>query len=152
MNINVERLFSDNDSTIGVMSVDGSFKYFTCEDEFRVDKVMHETRIPAGRYQIKLREEGGMIKKYRARYGYWHRGMLHLQDVPGFEYIYIHAGNTDDHTSGCILVGYGANAKRGSAMNISHSRDAYSILAQLVHEAIDRNEDVFITITDRDRD
>jgi len=31
--------------------------------------------------------------------------MLELQDVPGFQYILIHSGNTDEHTSGCILTG-----------------------------------------------
>ena len=30
--------------------------------------------------------------------------MLHVQDVPGFEYILIHTGNTDEHTMGCLLV------------------------------------------------
>jgi hypothetical protein len=31
--------------------------------------------------------------------------MLWLQDVPGFEWILIHQGNTDEHTSGCLIVG-----------------------------------------------
>ena len=31
--------------------------------------------------------------------------MLHLQDVPGFTYILIHSGNTDEHTSGGLIVG-----------------------------------------------
>ena len=31
--------------------------------------------------------------------------MLHVLDVPGFEYILIHCGNTDEHTAGCLLVG-----------------------------------------------
>ena len=31
--------------------------------------------------------------------------MLELQNVPGFQYILIHAGNTDEHTSGCLIVG-----------------------------------------------
>ncbi len=31
--------------------------------------------------------------------------MLHIQDVPGFTYILIHTGNTDEHTSGCLIVG-----------------------------------------------
>ena len=31
--------------------------------------------------------------------------MLHVTDVPGFEYILIHTGNTDEHTAGCLIVG-----------------------------------------------
>jgi 23S rRNA-/tRNA-specific pseudouridylate synthase len=31
--------------------------------------------------------------------------MLHIQDVPNFTYILIHTGNTDEHTSGCLIVG-----------------------------------------------
>ncbi|KKK90217.1 hypothetical protein LCGC14_2725280, partial [marine sediment metagenome] len=34
-----------------------------------------------------------------------HEGMIWLQNVPGFKYIYIHCGNDDDDTDGCILVG-----------------------------------------------
>ena len=31
--------------------------------------------------------------------------MLHVQDVPNFEFILIHTGNTDEHTAGCLLLG-----------------------------------------------
>ena len=34
-----------------------------------------------------------------------HKGMLWVRDVPGFEYILIHTGNTDEHTAGCLIVG-----------------------------------------------
>jgi hypothetical protein len=30
---------------------------------------------------------------------------LHIQDVPNFTYILIHTGNSDEHTSGCLIVG-----------------------------------------------
>jgi hypothetical protein len=66
---------------------------------------MHETCIPEGTYDIKFRTVGGFHIKYAERYGNSHYGMLHLQDVPGFTYILIHTGNTDEHTSGCLIVG-----------------------------------------------
>jgi len=66
---------------------------------------MHETCIPEGTYNIKFRKEGGFHQKYSERYKNAHYGMLELQDVPGFKYILIHSGNTDEHTSGCILTG-----------------------------------------------
>ena len=150
MHIRVERFVSDADTTIGMMLVNNKFFGFTLEDEFRAEKVPRETRIPQGTYLVKLREEGGMIQKYRARYGSWHKGMIHLQSVPGFEYIYIHAGNTDDHTDGCILVGYTAVARPGSGMSIGQSRDAYARLALQVHEAVERGAEVSVTVVDKD--
>jgi hypothetical protein len=66
---------------------------------------MHETCIPEGTYDIKFRKVGGFHSKYTAKYKNAHYGMLWLQDVPGFEYILIHTGNTDEHTSGCLIVG-----------------------------------------------
>ena len=34
-----------------------------------------------------------------------HKGMIHVQDVAGFEYIYFNTGNIDEHTDGCLLLG-----------------------------------------------
>ena len=66
---------------------------------------MHETCIPEGTYDIKFRKTGGFHAKYTERYKNAHYGMLHIQDVPNFTYILIHTGNTDEHTSGCLIVG-----------------------------------------------
>jgi hypothetical protein len=66
---------------------------------------MHETCIPEGTYDIKFRKTGGFHAKYTERYKNAHYGMLHVQNVPNFTYILIHTGNTDEHTSGCLIVG-----------------------------------------------
>lgn len=60
--------------------------------------------------------------------------MLHIQDVPGFEYILIHCGNTQADTSGCLLVGAGAITDK-SNMSISNSRAAYRVFYPLVVDA-----------------
>ena len=88
-----------------MLFVDGLFECYTLEDQYQAVKVMHETCIPEGTYDIKFRTVGGFHEKYKKRYGNDHYGMLHLQDVPNFTYILIHAGNTDEHTSGCLIVG-----------------------------------------------
>ena len=141
MKIHMVRCFDDNDSTIGFMEV-GDNVYFTCEDEFREDKVAGETRIPDGEYEIKLRDAGGMNVAYKERYQDDHHGMLWLQDVPGFEWIYIHTGNNDDHSEGCILVGMSAS----NNMTISRSREAYYALYKEVSKAILDGEKVTIDI------
>jgi len=151
MHLEVSRICSDSDTTIGVMTLDDKFVGFTCEDEFRWDKLPKETRIPAGTYQLQLRTESPMAGKYQRRYGHWHTGMIWLKDVPDFTYVYIHTGNTDDHTEGCILVGYGAAARPGDQMTISQSRAAYSQLAVQLIPAIDAGTHCTISIIDKDR-
>ena len=108
MKLQVLRFSSESDSTNGLLFdiTEGvKFLAYTLEDEKRDKKVMSETRIPAGTYEVKLRTEGGHHNKYASRYGSMHKGMLWLQDVPNFKWILIHCGNTDEHTAGCLLVG-----------------------------------------------
>ena len=107
-NLEVLRYSSGIDSTLGILSENGpegrEFLAYTLEDEFREKKVSAETRIPEGTYDVTLRTEGGFHSRYAAKFGDWHKGMLWVRDVPGFEYILIHTGNTDEHTMGCLLV------------------------------------------------
>ena len=108
MKLQVLRFSSESDSTNGLLLdvTDGvNFLAYTLEDEYRKHKRSKETRIPAGTYEIKLRNEGGFHQRYSKKYSSIHRGMLHIIDVPGFEYILIHVGNSDEHTAGCLLVG-----------------------------------------------
>ena len=105
MKLQVVRTQFGIDATNGLLFIDGVFECYTLEDQYQAVKVMHETCIPEGTYDIKFRKTGGFHAKYSARYKNAHYGMLHLQDVPGFTYILIHTGNTDEHTSGCLIVG-----------------------------------------------
>ena len=105
MKLTVVRTQFGKDATNGMLFIDGLFECYTLEDQYQAVKVMHETCIPEGTYDIKFRTVGGFHTKYKERYGNAHYGMLHLQDVPNFTYILIHAGNTDEHTSGCLIVG-----------------------------------------------
>ena len=105
MKLQVVRTQFGRDATNGLLFIDGLFECYTLEDQYQEVKVMHETCIPEGTYDVKFRTVGGFHEKYKKRYGNSHYGMLHLQDVPGFTYILIHAGNTDEHTSGCLIVG-----------------------------------------------
>ena len=109
MKLKVLRFSSQSDSTNGLLfdDSDGKMKFlcYTLEDEYRSTKVRGETRVPAGTYKLELRTEGGFHARYTKKYGSMHKGMLHVTKVPGFEWILIHTGNTDEHTAGCLLVG-----------------------------------------------
>ena len=142
MKINVKRYLDDGDTTMGLMFINGKYVCETLEDEHRNVKVRGETRIPEGTYKRGFRETlSGMTEKYRAKYDFfkWH---LHVKDVPGFKYVYIHTGSTDDHTDGCLLIGGEKNMK---AKSIYESRNKYRELYPIISMAIEQGEPVTIT-------
>jgi len=147
MKLTVVRTQFGTDATNGILLIDDVFECYTLEDQYQEVKVMHETCIPEGIYDIKLRTVGGFHEKYKARYSN-HKGMLHLQDVPGFTYILIHAGNTDEHTSGCLIVGETQQdldiSKDGF---IGHSGKAYTKLYDKVVKELSQDNDVTIEYT-----
>ena len=149
MKIDVDRFISDADTTISRVMVDGQFICFGLEDEYREEKVVGETRIPAGTYQITLRTEGGFHERYSNRFSEIHRGMLHIRKVPNFKYILIHCGNTDEHTKGCLLVGMQANTEPGN-MSVVSSAVAYRKIYPMVVNAAE-NSNLSITFADNDR-
>ncbi len=124
MDYRLLRIDSQPDYSMGVMFVVGNTYVrklcYTIEDEYREVKVKKETRIPAETYELKLRVDSPLSNRYKVRFPDIHEGMIWLQDVPDFKYIYIHCGNDDDDTDGCILVGSYARVDR-----VLNSRDAY---------------------------
>ena len=77
-----------------------------------------------------------------------------LYYVPGFEGIRIHAGNNRDHTSGCILVGelYSRPSDEGySVPTLCRSKPTEQVLVNLLIQAQNEREEIYIDITDSDR-
>ena len=148
MKLTVVRTQFGTDATNGMLFIDGIFECYTLEDQYQAVKVMHETCIPEGTYDIKFRTVGGFHEKYKKRYGNDHYGMLHLQDVPNFTYILIHAGNTDEHTSGCLIVGETQQDLDISDDGfIGHSGKAYLKLYNKVAKQLLQGKEVSIEYT-----
>lgn len=144
-----QRINGGINCTIGQLYIDCHFGCFTLEDEFRSTKVKGKTRIPAGRYRITLRTQGGFHERYRKRFGDLHKGMLWVRDVPGFEYILIHCGNTHEHTDGCLLVGDTLKANTGGRDgSLSESEVAYRRIYPIIRDALINGDDVWITYRD----
>lgn len=155
MELEVLRFSSQKDSTNGILFyiAEGkrTFLCYTLEDEYREDKISGETRIPAGTYKITLRTVGGFHGRYEKKYGKMHKGMLWVRDVPNFEYILIHTGNTDEHTAGCLLVGDTQQANLGSSDGmVGSSVNAYKRIYPSIAKAIEEGEEVTITYIDFD--
>ncbi len=148
MLISVTRIKSDVNATLSVVAVNGRFVCFGLEDEYRARKVPGETRILAGNYRVTLRTVGGFHGRYTKKFGAFHRGMLWVRDVPGFEYILIHIGNSEKDTAGCLLVGL--NASTHPSLYVGNSTGAYKRLYALVVDAAQAN-DLRIEYVDLDR-
>jgi hypothetical protein len=152
MKLEVLRFSSGEDSTSGLLfdvSNEREFLAYTLEDEYRDSKKYGETRIPAGTYKIQFRTTGGFHQKYSTRFYDIHKGMLHVTDVPGFEYILIHCGNTDEHTHGCLLVGDTQNNNMVEEDGfIGRSTAAYKRIYVPIAKALEQGEEVTIEYID----
>ena len=159
MQLEVLRVSSGTDSTNGLLfllenhcnETDGSwvertFLCYTLEDEYRKEKVNGETRIPAGTYNLGFRKVGGYTQKYAKKFPKIHKGMLHVLDVPGFEYILIHCGNTDDDSAGCILVGDTSQQNISKEGFIGNSTTCYRRVYPIICNALEKQKKMIIKI------
>ena len=76
----------------------------TLEDKVRDIKIKDKTAIPCGTYKVQITYSNRFKKM-----------MPLLLNVPGFDGIRIHSGNTSEDTSGCVLVGQ--NKVKGKLVN-----------------------------------
>jgi len=148
MRLEVLRFSNGEDSTSGLLfdvTTERVFLAYTLEDEYRDNKIAGETRIPDGIYKIGFRKEGGFHSKYKKRFPSIHKGMLQVNDVPGFDFILIHCGNTDEHTAGCLLVGDSqVNNMVQKDGFIGESTQAYKRIYPPIAEALESGEEVTI--------
>ena len=121
--------------TIGKLYVDKLFECFTLEDTDRKlecsgNKIYGCTAIPRGSYKVTLTQS--------ARFG---RVLPLVNDVPQFEGIRIHPGNTDKDTDGCVLVGttVGNNS-------IGNSRIAFAKLFEKLEAAVAAKEEITLEV------
>lgn len=112
MKLELRRTVYTDKSTIGELYVDGLFECYTLEDVVRNKKIYGETAIPAGSYHVKITQS----PRFK-------RELPLLLNVPGFEGVRIHPGNSAQDTEGCILVGLDKGADF-----IGRSRQAFDAL------------------------
>jgi hypothetical protein len=146
--VDVKRVGDNGETSLGVMYFDGIAKCGSVEDqEQKSDKIKHESRVSNGKYKLALRSEGSFHarygKKYASKGADWHRGMLcvysddrwvlRCPDGKVFQYILVHTGNTDDHTSGCLLPNYVLDFLNDRG---SRSGDAYEDIYPILRDSI----------------
>lgn len=141
MRLKLERKYFKDNYTIGNLYIDDQFFCNTLEDKNRdlnkngrfdngEMKVYGETCIPFGKYKVTI----NMSPKFG-------RELPRLIDVPSFEGVLIHRGNTAEDSAGCILVG--ENKVAGKVLNSTPYEER---LVKVIKEAITHGEEVTIEI------
>lgn len=141
MNIQLKRIAKKETYTIGKLYLDGVYFCDTIEDkdrglnqtmlinDIKKKKVYGETAIPTGTYKL--------VIDYSNRFK---KNMAHILNVPGYEGIRIHTGNTAKDSLGCIIVG-----KNKVVGKVVESRDTYNQLFPILQKAFKEGE-IKITI------
>lgn len=142
MKLELKRIARKNTYTIGRLFVDGKYFSDTIEDKDRLikqtdsldkikkTKVYAETAIPIGTYKVIVNQS----PKFK-------RLLPRLLDVPGFDGILIHRGNTAKDSAGCIIVG--ENKVVGKVINST----PYELkLTEMLKKAQDKGESITIKI------
>ena len=135
MKLTLKRIALRPTYTIGKLYIDDAYFCDTLEDTVRdtnksgkfdngEQKIKGKTAIPYGTYEIKW-TYSPRFKKYTPQ----------LMNVPSFEGIRIHAGNTSADTEGCLLLG--ENKKVGMVLN---SRATINKFYQLIKEACSKGK------------
>ena len=116
MEIVVKRIAKRETYTIGHLYLDGVRFCDTCEDADRglrqdmplsvvkAKKKKGITAIPTGRYRVTLGIQSPRFKE-KAAYKFCNGYLPRLINVPAYDGVLIHIGNTANDTDGCILVG-----------------------------------------------
>lgn len=143
MELSLKFIAETPNSTLSALTAGKQFICFVIEDGNRTVKVPGDTRIGAGRYEVKPRKEGKFFNLYSKKFG--HEFVPHLQDVPNFTFILIHIGNTVKDTRGCLLVGESAQLFKKDFV-LTGSTIAYKKLYEGLKGAFMIGEKVFITV------
>lgn len=129
MNLRVLRLETDEHRTIGALFIENRFDAYVLEDSVHLAPGSKGC-IPKGVYRVVITPS--------QRFG---RPLPLLVNVPGFDGIRIHPGNTDKDTAGCLLLG----RSRGTD-SVVESAVACAQTQRQIQAALDKHQDVWISV------
>ncbi len=140
MQLSLFRRILGTDATIGDLYLDNVLFCYVLEDRDRKleeggEKVYGETAIPRGTYDV--------VITYSNRFK---RELPLLKNVPQFEGIRIHPGNTKEDTHGCLLPGSAYVSSNLGKMGVLNSRATFNKLFTELESAYSKQEPIKITI------
>jgi hypothetical protein len=149
MELNIKRIARRETYTVGRLYIDGKYFCDTLEDKdrglrqdmptsvIRATKRKGITAIPTGRYRVTLAVQSPKFSK-RATYQFCNGYLPRLINVPGYDGVLIHIGNTARDTEGCLLVG--RNTQVGKVL------DSRKTFIELYDRLLGAKDDIYIKI------
>ena len=155
MELTLKRIALKSEYTIGKLYVDGEYVCDTIEDTVRdLDKdgkfangevkIPGKTAIPYGRYEITMKVKSPKYSNF-SKYSWAKKydGYLpRLLNVPQFDGVLMHVGNSALDSEGCIIVG--ENKVVGKVINSVNT--FRRLMDEYLVPAKKRNENIVITI------
>lgn len=152
MELRVLRYSGTKIDTLGILKDENAqFFSYSCEDEAREKghKVKAETRIWDGRYKLGIRKEDtkltiahreayNKIWKYKFQY---HIEILGILDFTG---CYIHVGNHEGHTEGCLLLGDRVNNNQLELGKLELSNQAIERFYAKYYPLLEKGQEIYI--------
>lgn len=127
MQTKIIRVAEGKQSTLSHLYIDDIFQCYLLEDKIRKIKIPRQTAIPEGNYSLRLNTWGGMNAKYRQKFPKTHKGMIEINGLPNFSFVYFHIGNTHLQTAGCPMCGFGFSLVDGD-YQVTQSTNAYKVV------------------------
>ena len=134
--------------TLGKLYLEGKFMCFTLEGSEKAE-ISSERCIPAGKYKLSLRKEGGKHASYRFRYQEMHQGMLWIIGAHQFPFAQIHEGNRRTDIPGSIILGEQPlrEEKLNEKREIWYSEQAYQELYPVLVKKLVLGESIQLEIS-----
>lgn len=148
MKLLLARTHTDGTRTWGKLFADGRFLCYTLEDAIRevpgepvqAWKIRAATAIPSTHHAVNDGKPYRVSLEVSPKYG---PDCLTVNDVPGFQYIRMHSGNTEADTEGCLLLGFAINE---AGITGGTSRGAVALVQRVVKDAFTAGEQVSLEI------
>ena len=153
MKLTLKRIAKRDTYTIGRLYINGEYFCDTLEDkdrglkhsmslsEIKAKKVYGKTAIPAGEYEITLHIISPKYSKKPWFVKFCGAKMPRILNIPGYDGVLIHEGNSDKDTCGCVLVG-----KNTVVGKVLESKNTFAKLYPILKAASDKGERITINI------